>query len=231
MIEQLFSKSNLEEAQASFNIKHNSAGYDGVLLSDVFEYFDLNREEIISSILEHKYVCKKTMLSEMLNYKGKRRIIAKMCSIDRYISRLLEQVLAKKFDVLFSDYSYAYRKNYGVTKAVEQIKEYIKDNDFVCFVDIQDFFDEIDHELLLKEVKKYIKDEDIIYLITCFLKCEIEYDYISSIKNKGIIQGNSLSPLLSNIFLNSLDKHLENKDVSFVRFADNIYMFFMAKTQ
>lgn len=85
MIEQLFSKSNLEEAQASFNIKHNSAGYDGVLLSDVFEYFDLNREEIISSILEHKYVCKKTMLSEMLNYKGKRRIIAKMCSIDRCI--------------------------------------------------------------------------------------------------------------------------------------------------
>ena len=229
MIEQLFSESNLEEAQASFNIKHNSAGYDGVLLSDVFEYFDLNREEIISSILEHKYVCKKTMLSEMLNYKGKRRIIAKMCSIDRYISRLLEQVLAKKFDVLFSDYSYAYRKNYGVTKAVEQIKEYIKDNDFVCFVDIQDFFDEIDHELLLKEVKKYIKDEDIIYLITCFLKCEIEYDYISSIKNKGIIQGNSLSPLLSNIFLNSLDKHLENKDVSFVRFADNIYMFFKTK--
>lgn len=90
MIEQLFSKSNLKEAQASFNIKYNSAGYDGVLLSDVFEYFDLNREEIINSILEHKYICKKIMLSEMLNYKGKRRIIARMCSIDRYISRLLE---------------------------------------------------------------------------------------------------------------------------------------------
>lgn len=231
MIEQLFNKSNLKEAQASFNIKHNSAGYDGILLSEVFEYFDLNRDEIINSILEHKYVCKKTMLSEMLNYKGKRRIIARMCSIDRYLSRLLEQVLAKEFDSLFSRYSYAYRKNYGVSKAVEQIKGYVKENGFVCFVDIQDFFDEIDHELLIKELRKYIKDEEVIYLITCFLKCEIEYDYISSIKNRGIIQGNSLSPLLSNIFLNSLDKHLETKDVPFVRFADNIYMFFKTKEQ
>lgn len=75
-------------------------------------------------------------------------------------------------------------------------------------------------------MNKIIKDKYVVNLIISFIKCEIEYDYMTSYKSKGILQGNSLSPILSNIYLNSLDHHLEDKEIKYVRFADNIYLFF-----
>lgn len=231
LIEQIFSNRNLKEAAVYFKQKPDSCSFDGVLLSEVYDYYKLNEEYILNSIYKKNYQCKKTILKEMLNYRGKKRIIAKMCSIDRFISRVMEQVLVKEIDKNFSSHSFAYRENYGVHKAVELIRDYIKDNQYVCSIDIKNFFDEINHAILSKELYKYLQDEYVIYLIECFIKCEIEYDFISSIKTKGIIQGNSLSPLLSNLYLDSLDHHLEKKDINFVRFADNIYMFFNDKAE
>lgn len=211
MFNEIFNEKNIKEANISLTEKNNSCGKDGMMLSDVYEYFVLNRDKIIASIKDKKYKCKTTLLQEMLNYKGKKRIIAKMCSVDRLIARAMEQVLSKALNSSFSNYSFAYRKNYGVHKAVEVIFDYVKKYRYVCSVDIKNYFDEVNHDIMINEAKKVIRDNDVIYLIECFLKCEIEYDYVNSIKNKGLIQGNSLSPLLSNLYLNSLDFHLEKR--------------------
>lgn len=101
----------------------------------------------------------------------------------------------------------------------------------MCCIDIKDYFDEINHEIMMNEIHKVLNDSIIESFIRSFLMCEVEYDFMTSYKSKGLIQGNSLSPLLSNLYLNSLDHHLEKKGIQFVRYADNIYMFFDEKKQ
>lgn len=230
IIERVLNENNIKEAFQSFSHKENGHGKDGVYMKDVLDYYDLNKEKIVKSIYDKTYQCQTVLLQEMLDYKGKRRIIALMASIDRLLSRALYQILYTEIDSLFSPYSYAYRENKGTKKAVEQAFAYIKDNHFVCAIDIENFFDEIDHDILLKEIKKIINDNVAISLIESFMKCEIEYDYMLSLKHKGLIQGNPISPLLSNIYLNSLDEHLQKKEMKFVRFCDNIYIFSDDKT-
>lgn len=231
MIETVLDDKNIKEAFNNIQEKSQSPGKDGMNMCEVYDYYLLNKESIHKSIYNHNYKCKITTLHEMLDYKGKQRIISKMCAIDKLISRALTQVLNKEIDSLFTNQSYAYRHNFGVNKAVNQIFEYVKENRYVCSIDIKNYFDEIKHDILLKELNKIIKDKYVINLINSFVKCEIEYDYITSYKSKGIIQGNSLSPILSNIYLNSLDHHLEDKNINYVRFADNLYLFFNDRNQ
>lgn len=154
-----------------------------------------------------------------------------MCSIDRLLSKAITNILSYKLNKTFSQYNYAYREGYGVHEAVNTIFKYVKENRYVCCIDIKNYFDEIDHEIMIKELHKVIDDEIVESFINSFLTCEVEYDFMISYKSKGLIQGNSLSPLLSNLYLNSLDFHLEKKNINFVRYADNIFLFFILKTQ
>ncbi len=231
MISRIVSNENVYQAYLSLNNKRNTSGKDGMLLSDVWEYYQLNKDRIINNILNKKYKCQTILLQEILDYKGKRKMIAKMCAIDRLLSKAITQVLSKELNNYFSKYSFAYRENMGVHKAIDLILQYVKDNKYVCYIDIANFFDDMDHEILLTRLHDTIDNDVLENFIYSFIECEIEYDYIISYKSKGLIQGNSLSPLLSNLYLNNLDKYLEEKKVQFVRFSDDIYMFFNEKEE
>lgn len=226
MIDDIFSKNNMQDAFNSFSTKNNNAGKDGVLLKDAYEYYLMNRDLIISKVNKQKYKCGVIQLYEMLDFKGKQRMISRMCSIDRLISKAVAQVIEPIIDQELSAFNYAYRKNKGLVKAVDQIYAYVQKNSYVCFIDIKDFFENIDHVIMMKQIHNVINDPIVEALIHSFMNVEVEYDFKMFTKTIGLLQGNSLSPALSNLYLNDLDKHLEEKGVQFARYGDNIFMFF-----
>ena len=127
---------------------------------------------------------------------------------------------------IFSDYAYAYRKNKGVLAAVEQAATYMEQgNIWSAELDIQNFFDNIDHTILIRKIENQIEDERILNLIIGYLKCSVLNDHIIVQKNKGLLQGGPLSPLLSNFYLNEMDQYMEKKGYLFCRFGDNINIY------
>ena len=141
----------------------------------------------------------------------------------KIIQKILNDELSNYFK--FSDRNYAYQKNKSPLKAINRVKHIVKNFNFIIKVDIKEFFDSIEHDLLLKKLEKLISDKKIIYLITIFLKSGALFKNKWIDKTEGIYQGDVLSPLLSNIYLHNFDKALEYREIEFVRFSDDIILF------
>ncbi len=225
-IEEVLSEENIAEAMSFLMEKRDSCGIDGVMLSDLPDYLEVNKERIYDSILTCKYEPGIVKLSEIVNSKKKHRTISLMNSIDRLIYRALLQVMAPLWEPLFSAHSYAYQENKGVKQALDAAAEYIKaGNEWIAEIDIHSYFDNINHGLMLEKLKEKIDDEAIMSLLVGYIKCTVaeEYDYHQ--KDKGLLQGGPLSPLLSNIYLNDLDQLLDKKGIFFCRFGDDINIY------
>ena len=225
-MEDVLSDENLQDAMDSFRDKRDSNGVDGVKLSELGEYWTLNGEKIKRELLCGDYKMGLVQQYEIVNPKGKRRTISLLNSIDRLIFRALYQKLDLFWDEIFSDYAYAYRKNKGVLAAVEQAVAYMEQgNIWSAELDIQNFFDNIDHTILIRKIENQIQDKRILNLIIGYLKCSVLNDHIIVQKNKGLLQGGPLSPLLSNFYLNEMDQYMEEKGYLFCRFGDNINIY------
>lgn len=225
-MEDVLSDENLQDAMDSLRDKRDSNGVDGVKLSELGEYWTLNGEKIERELLCGDYTMGLVQQYEIVNPKGKRRTISLLNSIDRLIFRALYQKLDLFWNEIFSDYAYAYRKNKGVLAAVEQAATYMEQgNIWSAELDIQNFFDNIDHTILIRKIENQIEDERILNLIIGYLKCSVLNDHIIVQKNKGLLQGGPLSPLLSNFYLNEMDQYMEKKGYLFCRFGDNINIY------
>lgn len=132
--------------------------------------------------------------------------------MDRLLLHTASILLNSQTDDMLCDSSFAFRKGKGVKKAIEQAAHYIEtDNKYVVIIDIKNYFDEINHEILHRQLQQIYSDEKIISFIIKSISVTAEYDYIDHDIQKGIMQGNPLSPLLSNIYLNELDKKNSDK--------------------
>ena len=142
-------------------------------------------------------------------------------------TRVIQKILQEEFTYhfKFSDRSYAYRPGKSPLKAINRVKHIVKNYNFIVKTDIDSFFDSIDHAILLKVLNKAIKDKKIVYLLTMFIKNGSLFKGRWQDKFEGIYQGDVLSPLLSNLYLNIFDTYLEKKDIEFVRFADDLIFF------
>lgn len=225
-IETVLSQENLLEAMESFEGKKDSCGVDGVKLSLLEEYWEANGEKIKKTILQGEYNLGYVKQQEIMNAKGKKRTISLMNTVDRFIYRALMQVLAKEWTPLFSEYSYAYQDYKGIRQAVEQAAEYMENGYVWCVeLDIQNFFDNINHDSLLRKIKKIVSDERVIDLVIAYMNCTVIDDHLYYRREKGILQGGPLSPLLSNIYMDELDHYMEAKDYKFCRFGDDINIY------
>lgn len=226
ILEAILSDENLEQAKESFQGKRDSCGIDGIKLSMLDDYWEINGEKIKKSIREGKYCPGIIQQQDIVNTKGKKRTISLMNTIDRFIFRAVTQELSKLWNSKFSEYSYAYREYKGVKEAVEQAVEFIElKNEWVVEIDIQNFFDNINHSILLQKLEKEIDDKEVMSLLISYIKCTVMDDHICYQKDKGVLQGGPLSPLLSNIYMNELDHYQENKAYHFCRFGDNINIY------
>jgi group II intron reverse transcriptase/maturase len=147
--------------------------------------------------------------------------------IDRMVQQALVQVLQPVFEQTFSDSNYGFRPGRSVQQAIECARRYYEEGyTWVVDLDLEKFFDTVNHDLLIKMVRETVTDEPIISLIKKFLKSGIMVDGLVSQNEQGTPQGGNLSPLLSNIYLTKFDKMLEERGHKFVRYADdcNIYV-------
>ncbi|RFA31589.1 group II intron reverse transcriptase/maturase, partial [Virgibacillus dokdonensis] len=147
--------------------------------------------------------------------------------LDRFIQQAIAQVLTTIYDATFSEHSYGFRPNRRGHDAVRKARSYMKDGyRWVIDVDLEKFFDKVHHDRLMRKLSQKVKDPRVLKLIRRYLQSGIMEDGIVQPNTEGAPQGGPLSPLLSNIVLDDLDKELERRGLHFVRYADdcNIYV-------
>ena len=226
----IITKTNLKEAYEKISKK--SYGLDDVDFSEFEKNFSKNLNNIVSSVLDGSYSPEPLKKIEIDKPNStKKRPIALSSIKDKLIQRVLYENLNPYFDKTFSENSYAYRPNKSSAKAINKASSYINQKKLIIVkTDIENYFESIDHDILLSQLNQTIKDKKLIRLISLFMQVggfkKENYDAHS----RGIYQGDILSPLLSNIYLDRMDKYLENQDIKFVRYADDFVLFFQTKS-
>lgn len=229
MIQRILETENLQKACDFLQQKNDSCGIDGMRLSELQDYLSNNEANLRKTILDGKYNPGLIQEVNIINRNGKIRTIAKLTSVDRLILRAIYHVMYDAFSPLFSKYSYAYQENKSISDAVRQTVSYIEEGYcYVVDVDIDSYFDNISHYKLQKILKENGLDNETNNLIYQFLNCKIIRDFEIIQKEKGLVQGSPLSPLLSNLYLHEADMFFEKKDFRFCRYADDVRLF--AKT-
>lgn len=224
-ISEVLSKKNQKNAMKNLLEKKTGHGEDGITIEEFPKYWQINSEKVINGILDGSYIPGVINSYEIIGKSGKKRDISSLNVTDRFISRLIAQKLKRYIEPLFYVNSYAYQDGKGILDAVNQARKYIDEGcGFVVDIDIKSFFDNIDLHILLDKLIPYV-DEDVINLIKKYLFCKVRTDTEITDKQKGVVQGNPISPILSNLYLHSLDEYLTDSEYNWIRFADDIKIY------
>ena len=174
-LDEVLEKENLEIALKHLATKHDSCGLDGIMLSELEEYWKTNGDSIITLSREKKYEPGIVSLREIVQPNGKRREIAKYNSVDRLLLRAITQILDPVLETLLSDSTFAFRGGRGTLDAATKAKSYIESGkEWVCESDIRDYFGSISHDLMLQALKSTLHlDEKLFVLIESFIKCKV----------------------------------------------------------
>jgi len=227
MMEQILSYQNVTSALERVERNKGSHGVDGMsvqtLRSHLMEHWSTLRTELIKGT----YLPQPVRRIEIPKANGGVRKLGIPTVIDRFIQQAIAQVLNKELDPSFSRQSYGFRPNKRGHDAVRQAKRYIKEGyGWVVDIDLEKFFDKVNHDRLMRILNHRIKDPKVLQLIRRYLQSGVMEKGLVSPNTEGTPQGGPLSPLLSNIVLDELDKELEKRGLRFVRYADdcNIYV-------
>ena len=208
-----------------------SAGVDGMGVKELYAHLTKSREQIESSIRGGKYQPQAILGVEIPKSNGKTRLLGVPTVTDRMLQQAVGQILAAKFEMEFEDYSYGFRPNKNAQKAVLKAQEYINSGyQHIVDIDLKSFFDEVDDCILLQLLYRNVKCPLTLRLIRKWLRAPIEINGKLTKRRKGVPQGSPLSPLLSNIMLNELDKELERQGLRYVRYADDFSIYCKNKT-
>jgi group II intron reverse transcriptase/maturase len=219
---------NIQQAIKAVKRNKGAAGIDGLQTSDLDDYLLENWERIKQEILEGKYKPKAVRRVEIPKPDGKGiRQLGIPTVMDRVIQQAIHQELSILYEPLFSNHSYGFRKNRSAHQAVLQSQEYIKEGcNWVVDIDLERFFDKVNHDTLMSKIARRVKDKKLLLLIRRYLQAGALDKGLITATKEGTPQGGPLSPLLSNIMLDDFDKELEKRGLRFVRYADdcNIYV-------
>jgi group II intron reverse transcriptase/maturase len=202
-------------------------GVDGMTVEALEPYLNEHWERIKTELLEDRYRPEPVLEVEIPKPDGGVRKLGIPTVVDRFIGQALHQKLDPYFDPCFSDSSYGYRRGRGAQQAVMRAREYVAEGyRWVVDIDLEKFFDHVNHDILMSRVARRIKDKRVLRLIRRYLQAGIMIGGVVSPRHEGTPQGSPLSPLLSNIILDDLDKELERRGHRFCRYADdcNIYV-------
>jgi len=222
LLEKILSKENLNKAYKQVYKNKGASGVDGVTIDELSKYIKENKEEILTSIRNRKYKPLPVRRVYIPKENGKLRKLGIPCVIDRVIQQAIVQILTPIYEEQFSNNSFGFRPGRSCEQAVIKTLECFNDGyDWIVDIDLQSFFDEVNQDKLMAIIHRTIKDNDVISLIRKFLQSGVMEKGGVQSTHKGTPQGGNLSPLLSNIMLNELDKELEARGLNFVRYADD----------
>ena len=222
LLEKILSRDNLNKAYKQVYRNKGASGVDGITVEELSSYIKEHKEEILWQIRNRKYKPQPVRRVEIPKENGKMRKLGIPSVIDRVLQQAIVQVLTPIYEEQFSNSSYGFRPKRSCEMAVIKALECFNDGyDYIVDIDLESFFDEVNQDKLMAIVHRTIKDNDVISLIRKFLQSGVMEKGVVVETNKGTPQGGNLSPLLSNIMLNELDKELEKRGLNFVRYADD----------
>lgn len=222
LLDKILSRDNLNQAFKQVKRNQGAAGVDGMTVHEVGSYMAENKDEIISQIRRRQYQPDPVLRVEIPKPNGGVRLLGIPTVKDRLVQQAIAQVLTPVFDQQFSEYSYGFRPNRYAEMAIRQTLEYLNAGyDWIVDIDLERFFDTVNHDRLINLMSRTIDDGDVISLVRKFLVSGVQTDDEFKASSIGTPQGGNLSPLLSNIMLNELDIELEKRGLRFVRYADD----------
>lgn len=227
LFDRMVDSENLRLAYKRVVSNKGSAGVDGVTVDKLAGYLRCFWSTIKISLENGKYAPQPVRQVEIPKGNGGTRLLGIPTVMDRFLQQALHQVLNPIFDPTFSASSFGFRAGKSAHQAVLQAQSFQHAGKrWVVDLDLKQFFDEVNHDILMSLIAKRVKDKRILHLIRSFLTAGVMVDGVSSQRSKGTPQGGPLSPLLSNILLNEFDRELEKRGHSFCRYADdcNVYV-------
>ena len=227
LMEEVCDRENLQSAWKRVRRNQGSAGVDGMTIDDAKDYLREHWPSIRSQLLDGTYQPKPVKRVEIPKPDGGVRKLGIPCVVDRLIQQAVLQVLQEQWDPTFSEHSYGFRPGRSAHQAVAQAQRYVADGyNVVVDLDLEKFFDRVNHDCLMARVATRIPDKRVLKLIRAFLTAGVMEDGLVLPVDEGTPQGGPLSPLLSNLMLDDLDRELTQRGHRFCRYADdcNIYV-------
>ena len=222
LLEEILNPNNLNKAYKKVVANKGVAGIDGITVEEEFDYLKENGDRIKNQIRKRRYKPQPVKRVQIPKENGKMRNLGIPTVTDRIIQQAIFQVISPIFEKQFNDNSFGFRPGKSCEQAVIKALEYLNDGyEWIVDIDLEKFFDTVNQDKLITIIGKTITDGDVVSLIRKYLSAGVMEKGIVKPTYVGTPQGGNLSPLLSNIMLNELDKELETRGLNFVRYADD----------
>lgn len=226
LIDRILSGDNLADARKSVLRNKGSSGIDGMSVQELDDYWHRHSRQIREDIANMRYKPQPVRRVYIPKPNGKKRPLGIPTVVDRMIQQATAQVLDPIFDPAFSDSSFGFRRGRSAHDAIRQALEYLNDGyEWVIDLDIEKFFDRVNHDKLISCIRKKVNEKEVLHLIRGFLKAGVMEEGQVTRSDLGTPQGGCISPLLANIYLDEFDKELERRELRFCRYADDVVIF------
>ena len=227
LMERVCERTNLQAALKRVRKNKGSAGIDGMTVDELPEHLKTHWPALREQLLAGTYQPSPVRRHAIPKSGGGVRELGIPTVVDRFIQQAILQVLGPRFDPTFSQHSYGFRPKRSAHDAVVQAQRFVNEGRrFVVDVDLEKFFDRVNHDVLMGRLAKRIEDERLLGLIRRYLEAGMMANGVATERHEGTPQGGPLSPLLANVLLDEVDKELERRGHAFVRYADdcNVYV-------
>ena len=226
LIEKILCEENLQKAIRKIKKNKGAPGVDKMTVQEVEEWFNQYKEELISKILNKQYKPMPVKRVYIPKPNGKQRPLGIPTVVDRVIQQAMLQVLNEIYEPVFSEHSYGFRPNRSAHMAMEEVLGYLNDGyEWIVDLDIEKFFDTVNHDKLISILRERVNDSRTLHLIRAYLQAGVLDKGLVRSSTIGTPQGGPISVILSNIYLDKFDKELESRNLRFARYADDCIIF------
>ena len=226
LMEMITSRDNLNKAYKKVVSNKGASGIDEMTVKELGKYIKENRESIVKTLNNKTYHPQPVRRVYIPKDNGEKRPLGKPTVLDRTIQQAVAQPITEIYEKVFSEYSYGFRENRSCHDAIKQALEYLNDGyEWIVDIDIEQFFDKVNHDKLIQILREEVNDSRVLNLIRKYLKAGVMDKGILKATETGVPQGGPISVILSNIYLDKLDKEIESRGLRFVRYADDSQIF------
>ena len=226
IIEKILSKENLQIAIKKVKQNKGAPGIDKMTVHEVEDWFNQYQEDVISKIMNKQYRPMPVKRVYIPKPNGKERPLGIPTVVDRVIQQAMLQVLTEIYEPIFSDHSFGFRPKRSAHMALEEVLRYLNEGyEWIVDLDIEKFFDTVNHDKLISILRENVNDSTTLHLIRAYLRAGVLDKGLVKSTTIGTPQGGPISVILSNIYLDKFDKELETRELRFVRYADDCIIF------